>query len=165
MNRRQLDDLQTYATFIVTNHDAYQRAINDYVRGGLPTTSLPTGHHSNEPALPAFDPADQAILGRQATIDKALTEARRLLEIAERGIRWMITPTKRPDDPEPRSCTNLTCPDNRIFSMIGRDRPQDAAGRCDACRKFHERNGRERTRKYTDILTADAEALAETVRK
>jgi len=47
--------------------------------------------------------------------------------------------------------------------MIGRDRPQDAAGRCDACRKFHERNGRERTRRYSDILTADAAQLAESL--
>lgn len=161
MNRRQLDDLHIYARYITENHDAYERAMRDYVRGGLPTTSLPTGQHSNEPALPALDPADQTLLGRKATIDNALTEARRLLEIAERGIRWIITPTKRPDDPDPRHCTNTSCPDDRIFTMIGRDRPQDAAGRCDACRKFHERNGRERTRRYSDILTVDAAQLAE----
>jgi len=67
MNRRQLDDLHIYARYITDSYDAYERAMRDYVRGGLPTTSLPTGQHATEPALPTLDHADQTLLGRKAT--------------------------------------------------------------------------------------------------
>lgn len=74
-----------------------------------------------------------------------LSTAMIALRGAEAEMSFVVNATKRPEDPQPKACTNPHCPDARIFTMVGRDRPQDAHGRCDPCRKYWGRNARERT--------------------
>lgn len=155
---RRMDDLVAY---IAANHEHFEQLAAEYRRGGLPAASMnPTSRSSGEPQPPEWDAADRQLNGRARLIEGALRTALQQLEMAERGIRWFITPTKRIEDPDPKSCANARCPDARVFSMIGRDRPQDADGRCDACRKFHGRHQRERTR-YAAVMADDATKLSE----
>lgn len=123
-------------------HEAINRA---HSQGYKPVSYEPAVSSSNEPAMPTLDRDDHHLEYNARQVIDALVQIERLTRLIETQFIQMTTLTKRMEDPEPRPCSNVHCPDTRIFTMIGRDRPANSKGECPACYAYQQRTGTERT--------------------
>ena len=91
--------------------NSYRLTIKEHRRGGLPSSSLPTGTNggSHEPALPLPDREDRAIDHELKEITLLANEARTRLARVERLVLARVTPAKELPDPGPRHCDNPAC--------------------------------------------------------
>lgn len=142
---REIEALQHSLDWIRANFPTYNERRLDF-RGGFSADSMPEHvSGSSEPSMLEQDDTQKRIAEDWQHVRAGLERTRIELRGIESRMAFVVNTTKRPEDPPIKVCANQHCPDSRVFSMVGRDRPQDSTGRCDPCRQFYKRNQRERT--------------------
>jgi hypothetical protein len=142
---RELDVLQRSLDAIRRDWGGYNARRLDF-KGGYPNDSMPEHvSGSSEPGMLELDDTQRKLDDGWKLVRASIQTATIALRGIEHEMAWVVNTTRRPDDPAPRACANQHCPDAKVFNMID-DKPHSLRnGRCEACRKFMERNGRERT--------------------
>jgi len=127
----------------MSRRDQFVQAMNDYLRGGLPSRSIPDGTRSNETALPALDRADRDHLALYAHY-QTLTDPREQARVEtivlgpdpnepggqERWTEWRLKQRQAAaEDHQPGSVDCIHC--GRLIANTPNDRVK--AGRCNAC--------------------------------
>jgi len=127
----------------VSRHDDFVRAMNDYLRGGLPARSIPDGMRGDAQPLPALDHADRDHLALFAHY-RTLTDPRERARIQtivlgpdpaepggqERWAEWRLKQRQlAAEDHEPGAADCIHC--GRLIANTPTDRIK--AGRCNAC--------------------------------
>lgn len=141
------------------NPGRLQARIDEWTRGGLPATSLPTGSRGADPPMPAFDQDDRHFRRLAHLYRQALTAAAEQLEIARR-IELIVVPPHKTDrkryglyraeasrqaaeDHGPQSAECVNC--GRLVARTAADRFK--ASRCSACYQYrHTHGGTDRPR-------------------
>ena len=134
-------------TLTLLDPSGTRRAYRDYLRGGLPTDSMPdfVTRGANDSPMLGFDRDDQHFAQRMHAFEAALSDCAKAADAALKIQGYFLNTAKALENPPPRPCINPNCA--HVHSMIGGDKPQDSAGRCNTCRVYFSRNQRERPMK------------------
>jgi len=157
---------------------AYQEIMDDWIRGGLPSTSIPQGSPSAEKPLPHLEQADKKLMQALTEYNRNLDGAWRLLErnrILETSVlvEHHMNATQRAEyrqrmaraaleevGPRAQDCANPNC--RRPVERNEKDRMK--GGRCLPCYEWLRTNGAERP-KHLTALDVEREAVKKTKKR